>query len=449
MPSENKELLLVAQRGSEASSDKENEDHHDNTTKLDTAVRALAHAQTQFDQARVLHAKAASDLDELRDQLNDPSLDPFERELLEEDMDHLTSELARHGRRAEAWESKSTTISAEISDQRARMQATGKCEAETTYNSVEGLEPSSETCDNGLGPSTQELESTADLGEQIDGIDSPKLSTVRPYEIDAAAKAARQVTLEPSPTPQATKTRSGKSVGAQDQRTKGADTARAALTARRNLSSELAPQVSANTDNVPTGPEGSSSQIEPRGTTTGTEGIPATPMAKTNPVTEVGKARKDAEAGQVDCVHGLGEAPRSGPALTIATVPLNADHPVPMQSGVARGLPATHDVQPSGSCTPPPTTDMDETPDNQLPDPITKCHRDAPDGSVPTTAETEKPRSPGRPRASSVDSDGWSHRGRGRFQPTGAARGTVHLDRHQRHARDCHHTTTIYLYHRA
>eukprot|EP01050_Picozoa_sp_SAG11_P006088 SAG11_NODE_459_length_9261_cov_7.747463_3_plen_69_part_00 len=62
MPSENKELLLVAQRGSEASSDKENEDHHDNTTKLDTAVRALAHAQTQFDQARVLHAKAASDL---------------------------------------------------------------------------------------------------------------------------------------------------------------------------------------------------------------------------------------------------------------------------------------------------------------------------------------------------------------------------------------------------
>eukprot|EP01050_Picozoa_sp_SAG11_P063745 SAG11_NODE_43590_length_164_cov_10.107692_1_plen_40_part_10 len=31
MPSENKELLLVAQRGSEASSDKENEDHHANT----------------------------------------------------------------------------------------------------------------------------------------------------------------------------------------------------------------------------------------------------------------------------------------------------------------------------------------------------------------------------------------------------------------------------------
>ena len=120
MPSENKELLLVAQRGSEASSDKENEDHHDNTTKLDMAVRALAHARTQFDQARVLHAKAASDLDELRDQLNDPNLDPFERELLEEDLDHLTSELARHGRRAEAWESKSTTISAEISEESPR-----------------------------------------------------------------------------------------------------------------------------------------------------------------------------------------------------------------------------------------------------------------------------------------------------------------------------------------
>ena len=149
MPSENKELLLVAQRGSEASSDKENEDHYDNTTKLDAAVRALTHAQTQIDQARVLHAKTASDLEELRGQLDDPSLDSFERELLEEDLDHLTSELARHGRRAEAWESKSTAISAEISDRRARMQATGKSDAETTYNSAEELEPSSETCDNG------------------------------------------------------------------------------------------------------------------------------------------------------------------------------------------------------------------------------------------------------------------------------------------------------------
>ena len=45
MPSENKELLLVAQRGSEASSDKENEDHYDNTTKLDAAVRESAEAR--------------------------------------------------------------------------------------------------------------------------------------------------------------------------------------------------------------------------------------------------------------------------------------------------------------------------------------------------------------------------------------------------------------------
>ena len=141
MPSENKELLLVAQRGSEASSDKENEDHYDNNTKLDAAVRALTHAQTQIDQARALHAKTASDLDDLRSQLGGPSLDPFERELLEEDLDHLTSELARHGRRAKVWESKSTAISAEISVRRARMPATGKSEAETTYNSVEELEP--------------------------------------------------------------------------------------------------------------------------------------------------------------------------------------------------------------------------------------------------------------------------------------------------------------------
>jgi len=125
--------------------------------------------------------------------LNDPNLDPFERELLEEDLDHLTSELARHGRRAEAWESKSTTISAEISVRRARMPATGKSEAETTYNSVEELEPSPEISDHGPGPSTLELNSTADLSDQIDGIGSSELSTVRPCQIDAAAKAARQV----------------------------------------------------------------------------------------------------------------------------------------------------------------------------------------------------------------------------------------------------------------
>ena len=124
MPSVNEELLLVAQRGSEASSDKENEDHYDNTTKLDATVRALTHAQTQIDQARALHAKTASDLDDLRSQLGGPSLDPFERELLEEDLDHLTSELARHGRRAKVWESKSIAISAEISVRRARMPAT-------------------------------------------------------------------------------------------------------------------------------------------------------------------------------------------------------------------------------------------------------------------------------------------------------------------------------------
>eukprot|EP01050_Picozoa_sp_SAG11_P013907 SAG11_NODE_1661_length_4497_cov_5.237608_7_plen_172_part_00 len=171
---------MVAQRGSEASSDKENEDHHDNTTKLDTAVRALAHAQTQFDQARVLHAKAASDLDELRDQLNDPNLDPFERELLEEDLDHLTSELARHGRRAEAWESKSTTISAEISNRRARVQAAGKSDANTIYNSVEEAEPPTETTDDGPGPLTPSLSSTRGAGGGATGIDSPGLSMVKP-----------------------------------------------------------------------------------------------------------------------------------------------------------------------------------------------------------------------------------------------------------------------------
>ena len=83
MPSENKKLMLVAQRGSEASSDKENEDHYDNITKLDAAVRALTHAQTQIDQARVLHAKTASDLEELRGQLPRTSTEQFEARALQ------------------------------------------------------------------------------------------------------------------------------------------------------------------------------------------------------------------------------------------------------------------------------------------------------------------------------------------------------------------------------
>ena len=92
MPSENKDLLLVAQRGSEASHDEESKNHDDNTIELEAAVRALTHAQAQIDQARVLHAKAAADLDDLRGQLEDQSLDPFERELLEEDFNHLETE---------------------------------------------------------------------------------------------------------------------------------------------------------------------------------------------------------------------------------------------------------------------------------------------------------------------------------------------------------------------
>ena len=138
MPSESKDLLLVAQRGSEASCDEESKNHDDNTTELEAAVRALTHAQAQIDQARVLHAKAAADLDDLRGQLEDQSLDPFERELLEEDFNHLTSELARLGRRAEVWESKSNAISAEISVRRARVQATGKSDADVTTCPTKG-----------------------------------------------------------------------------------------------------------------------------------------------------------------------------------------------------------------------------------------------------------------------------------------------------------------------
>ena len=45
MPSENKDLLLVAQRGSEASNDKE-EELQDYTTKLEEVVRAEKHAMS-------------------------------------------------------------------------------------------------------------------------------------------------------------------------------------------------------------------------------------------------------------------------------------------------------------------------------------------------------------------------------------------------------------------
>ena len=398
MPSENKELLLVAQRGSEASSDKENEDHHDNTTKLDMAVRALAHARTQFDQARVLHAKAASDLDELRDQLNDPNLDPFERELLEEDLDHLTSELARQGRRAEAWESKSTIISAEISVRRARMPATGKSEAETTYDSVEELEPSPETSDHGPGPSTLELNSTAKLSDQTDGIGSPELSTVRPYQIDAAAKAARQVIMELSPTPQPAKSRSGESVGPQDQRAKGADAAHATLMARRNLNPELTSQVHTNTGGEPSVLGEIGAQVGPSGTATKTENVPATRMTKTNPVAEAGEARKDAKDGQDDCVHGLGGAPSSGPDQTTTTAPLSTDRPTPTLPGADGGQLTARKDQPLASSPPSTTYDRDAPPDQHHHyQPVgTPC--DASGESVPTTAETKKP--PGHLKAS-------------------------------------------------
>ena len=141
MPSENKDLLLVAQRGSEASSDKED----NNTTELDAAHRADAHARHQLLQATQMHAASVAVLEDLKDQLKDANLDPFERELIEEDVDHQTTDLARHMRRIDAWTAKIDTISAEISVRRARVQAAGKSDADTIYDSVEELEPSTGT----------------------------------------------------------------------------------------------------------------------------------------------------------------------------------------------------------------------------------------------------------------------------------------------------------------
>ena len=150
MPSENTDLLLVAQRGSEASSDKED----NNTTELDAAHRAEAHARHQLLQATQMHATSAAVLEDLKDQLKDANLDPFERELIEEDVDHQTTDLARHMRRIDAWTAKLNTISAEISVRRARVQAAGKSDADTIYDSVEEVEPPTETTDDGPGPLT-------------------------------------------------------------------------------------------------------------------------------------------------------------------------------------------------------------------------------------------------------------------------------------------------------
>eukprot|EP01050_Picozoa_sp_SAG11_P031790 SAG11_NODE_10030_length_861_cov_7.758530_2_plen_177_part_01 len=161
--------------------------------------------------------------------------------------------------------------------------------------------------------------------------------------------------------------------------------------ARRNLNSELTSQVHANTDGEPTELSETGAQVGPSGTATRTESVPATRMTKTNPVAGAGEARKDAEAGQVDCVHGLGGAPSSGPDQTTTTAPLNTDQPVPMQSGGPGELPINPGVQPRDSSTPPTTSDVEMTPDDQLPDLTAMSHCDAPDGSVPTTAETEKP----------------------------------------------------------
>eukprot|EP01050_Picozoa_sp_SAG11_P007072 SAG11_NODE_576_length_8397_cov_13.729091_2_plen_81_part_00 len=71
MPSENKELLLVAQRGSEASSDKEDDYTTDHTTELDAAHRAEAHARHQLLQATQMHAASAAVLEDLKNQLKD------------------------------------------------------------------------------------------------------------------------------------------------------------------------------------------------------------------------------------------------------------------------------------------------------------------------------------------------------------------------------------------
>eukprot|EP01050_Picozoa_sp_SAG11_P019955 SAG11_NODE_3265_length_2569_cov_2.457490_2_plen_89_part_00 len=75
-------------------------------------------------------------MEDLKNQLKDAHLDPFERELIEEDVGHQTADLARHMRRIDAWTAKIDTISAEISVRRARVQATGKSDADTIYDLV-------------------------------------------------------------------------------------------------------------------------------------------------------------------------------------------------------------------------------------------------------------------------------------------------------------------------
>ena len=71
-------------------------------------------------------------------------------------------------RRIDAWTAKLNTISAEISVRRARVQAAGKSDADTIYDSVEEVEPPTETTDDGPGPLTPSLSSTCGAGGGAD-----------------------------------------------------------------------------------------------------------------------------------------------------------------------------------------------------------------------------------------------------------------------------------------
>eukprot|EP01050_Picozoa_sp_SAG11_P007071 SAG11_NODE_576_length_8397_cov_13.729091_1_plen_409_part_10 len=297
-------------------------------------------------------------------------------------------------RRIDAWTAKVNTISAEISVRRARVQATGKSDADTIYDSMKELDPPTGTTGDGTDLLTPGQSSVDDAGGRISDIVSPELSMVKSYKIDAAAKAARDVPLEPSPTPGATKGRPTEPTHDQGRRSEGATTAKMAPVAKRNLSSELMPQtpVGVDEEQLPLGRSGAQNGLGPP--TAGSGDVPTEPAAETNPATKAAAPPNGKTDGQDDCVHEVSGVPRPRPTDAVAAATQHSDHPTQAPQGACDGPAISGEDQPLLHA----TCEHDAPPDQHHHDQPTETPRDASGGSVPTTAETEKP--PGHLEAS-------------------------------------------------
>eukprot|EP01050_Picozoa_sp_SAG11_P004042 SAG11_NODE_247_length_11679_cov_6.170898_9_plen_142_part_00 len=141
-------------------------------------MRAEKHAMSQLDHARQMHDATKSNLNTLTLQLQDPGLDPFERELMEEDVESATADMVRHARRIDAWEAKATTYSVEIYALRLTVHAGGKSDADHTTRAC----ANSGAATGAPGPRVEPTMSAGTPGATSGGADgsleSPGLSMV-------------------------------------------------------------------------------------------------------------------------------------------------------------------------------------------------------------------------------------------------------------------------------